>query len=250
MDRFLYTLWVFVFGLVTGSFLNVCIYRIPRGVSLFLPASRCTACNSRLAPLDLIPAASYLILRGRCRNCGSFINIRYFIVEVLTGLLFAAGYARLGFQPVLIKTFFFISIMIVLSFIDLEHYMVPNGLVLTGLVAGAVFLLVCKDVDWKSAFLGAVSSTGFLFALTVISRGGVGGGDIKLAAVIGLFLGWPLGLLSVFIGCCLAGVAGIIMVLLKKMKLRDIMPFVPFLALGSGVTAVWGAELTARCPFF
>lgn len=233
----------FILGLIIGSFLSVCIYRIPRGESVVFPPSHCPSCNYRLAPLDLIPLASFLLLRGRCRNCDVRISSRYMYVELLTGFLFTICYLKAGLQFGLVKYLIFTALLVVVAFIDLEHYIVPNKLVLFGLGAGAVFLFFSGDISYASALLGVAAGSGFLLLSALVSRGGLGGGDIKLAAVIGLFLGWPLAPLSIFLGCCLAGLVGLFLILTKKKKRKDIMPLVPFLAAGSCITMLWGWDL-------
>lgn len=239
----LFVIITFVFGLIIGSFLNVCIHRIPRGQSLVFTPSHCPACGYRLIPLDMIPVVSFLLLRGCCRNCGIKISWRYPLVELLTGFMFAICYTQIGLQISLFIALFFTAFMIVVAFIDLEHYIVPNKLVLLGLGAGAIFLLLIKDTSYTSPLWGLISGTGFLLLLALVSRGGLGGGDIKLAAVLGLFLGWPLAPLSVFLGCCLAGLTGIILICAKKKNSKDAIPFAPFLGVGGYITMLWGWDL-------
>jgi leader peptidase (prepilin peptidase)/N-methyltransferase len=196
-----------------------------------------------MTPLDLIPVVSFLLLRGRCRNCGAGISSRYMFVELLTGCLFTICYLKAGLQLYFVKHLFFTAFLVVVAFIDLEHYIVPNKLVLFGLGAGVVFYFISRDISYASALLGITAGSGFLLFLALVSRGGLGGGDIKLAAVTGLFLGWPLAPLSIFLGCCLAGLVGVFLILVKRKKRKDIMPLVPFLAVGSYVTMLWGWDL-------
>lgn len=235
--------YVFLSGLLIGSFLNVCICRIPCGRSVLFPSSCCTSCSRRITPLDLIPVVSFVLLRGRCRNCGEKISRRYIYVELLTGLLFSVIYIYLGCESTFLKNIFLTSFMIIAAFIDLEHYIVPNKLILFGLGAGAVFLYIIKDPLYESAWWGAASGGGFLLLLMILSRGGLGSGDVKLAAVVGIFLGWPLALFTVFLSCCLAGLTGISLILMKKMRPKDIIPFVPFMAISSYIAMIWGREL-------
>jgi len=248
---------LFILGLLTGSFLNVCIHRIPRGESVVFPSSRCPGCGGRLGSLDLIPVVSYFLLRGRCRYCGMLISPRYLIVELLTPILFLLvynvvfkGVAEIsediaGLVPVLLllKYLFLTSVLIVVTFTDLEHYLIPNKVVLFALVGGVVINLAVRDLSLISAVLGTVSGSLLLLVAGLLSKGGVGGGDIKLAAVIGLFLGWPAGLLATFLAACFGGAAGLFLISLKKKSRKDVVPFAPFMALGAVVTMLWGDSL-------
>ncbi|RJQ30629.1 MAG: prepilin peptidase [Peptococcaceae bacterium] len=236
----MYYWFFFLLGLTVGSFLNVCIYRLPRGESIAFPPSHCPQCGKGLAARDLFPLFSYLWLKGRCRYCGSPIGWRYPLVELITGLLYASMYFLFGWQVLLLKYLFLTSVLIVVTLIDLEHYLIPNKVVLAALAGGVLLNIATKDLTFTSAGLGLVAAAGFLFLPAVISRGGMGGGDVKLAAVIGLFLGWPLGLLAVFLGCCLAGLAGAALLAAKKKGRKDPIPFGPYLALGAFAAILWG----------
>lgn len=233
----------FVFGLIIGSFLNVCIYRIPRSESIIFPPSRCPGCNRRIAARDLIPLLSYLQLKGRCRFCGQNISPLYPSIEMLTGLLFAASYLRFGQSVLLVKVFFLVSIFIVISFIDLKYYIIPDKLIVFSLFGGAITNIVARDLTLVSSLLGLISAAAPLLALAVISRGGMGGGDIKLAAVIGLCLGWPNGLFAVILGCLIAGLLGIALVLTRVKGRKDVIPFGPFLSAGALITIFHGNEI-------
>ncbi|MFZ5647962.1 MAG: prepilin peptidase [Bacillota bacterium] len=232
-------------GLAVGSFLNVCIYRIPAGKSIVTPPSHCPTCENRLRPPDLIPVISYLFLKGRCRYCKTPVSHRYPLVEALTAFLFLLVFLELGFETALFKHLFLTALMITIAFIDLDHYIIPNRLVLAGLIAGALFLPVTGDLSLLSALYGALSASGFLLILYIVSRGGMGMGDIKLAAVIGIFLGWPMALLAVFLACFLAGILGIVLIVTGIKKRKDPIPFGPFLAAGTFITSLWGPELAS-----
>jgi leader peptidase (prepilin peptidase)/N-methyltransferase len=233
-------LFFFLFGLAAGSFFNVCIHRLPGGKSIVFPPSHCPQCGKRLAARDLVPLFSYLLLRGRCRYCGGGISLRYPVVELITGLVYVSLYSFFGWHLLLLKYLFLASVLIIVTFIDLEHYIIPNKVVLAAFAGGVLINLLARDLTPVSAGLGIVAAAGFLFLPAVISRGGMGGGDIKLAAVIGLFLGWPLGLVAVFLGCCAAGLVGVALLMAKKKGRKDPIPFGPFLALGAFVTVLWG----------
>ncbi len=231
----------FVFGLVIGSFLNVCIYRIPRGESVNFPPSHCPGCNQRIAARDLIPLLSYIRLKGRCRFCDSKISPLYPFIELLTGLLFAAVYLRFGHTVLLYKVLFLIPVLITVTFIDLRHYIIPDKVTVFALAGGLVLNVFTRDLTLMSSLLGLISAAGFLLLIALVSRGGMGGGDIKFAAVIGLFLGWPNGLFAVFLGCMLAGLVGIVLLLTRLKGRKDAIPFGPFLCAGA-LAAVWRGE--------
>lgn len=232
-------------GLAVGSFLNVCIYRVPAGKSVVAPPSQCPSCETRLRPLDLIPVASYLILKGRCRYCKTPVSLRYPLVEGLTSALFLMVFYRFGTETDLIKYLFLTALMIAVAFIDFDHYIIPNRLVLAGLIAGALFIPLTGKPPLPDALFGVLSASGLLLFLYIVSRGGMGMGDIKLAAVIGVFLGWPMSLYAVFSACFLAGILGIALIATGVKKRKDTIPFGPFLAAGTFITSIWGPELAS-----
>jgi leader peptidase (prepilin peptidase)/N-methyltransferase len=154
-------------------------------------------------------------------------------IELLTGLIFMAAYLRFGISPMLIKALFLISVLLVISCIDLKHYIIPDKIIIFALSGGAVLVILFHDPAIESALAGSVSSALFLLVLALISHGGMGGGDIKLAAVIGLCLGWPSGLFAVILGCLLAGLSGLALVLTRVKSRKDAIPFAPFLSAGT-----------------
>ncbi|MGI9953180.1 prepilin peptidase [Moorellaceae bacterium AZ2] len=230
-------------GLLIGSFLNVVIYRLPRGETIVFGRSYCPRCRTVLAWYDLIPLFSYITLRGRCRYCGGQISIRYPLVEAITGAVFAALFYRLGLDWVLVKYLCLACILIAASFIDLEHYLIPDRLTFTGLAVGGGFLLSNREITIGSGFLGALSAGGLLWLLALASRGNVGGGDIKLAAVVGLFLGWPWGFLALLWGLFLAGAAGAFLLALRVKGRKDPLPLAPFLSAGALIAFFWGPRI-------
>lgn len=235
----------FVFGLLAGSFLNVVIYRLPRGESIVAPGSRCPLCGSRLTWRDLVPVFSYLVLGGRCRYCRRPISLRYPAVELVTAVVFALLWYRFGSPPVFAKYAFFAGLLIAAGAIDAAHYIIPDKLVLAGLAGAVVFGFWAGDTGFLSALAGGLAAGGLLLALAVLSRGGMGGGDIKLAAVGGLYLGWPLSLAGLFMAAFLGAVTGGILLLSGKKKRRDPIPFAPFLAAGFFLALAWGRALVA-----
>lgn len=234
---------VFLLGLCVGSFLNVVIYRLPREETVVTGRSRCTSCGRTLSWRDLVPVASYLILGGKCRYCCERISPRYPLVELITGAVFAALFYRLGPSLVLLKYLCLACILIAASFIDLEHYLIPDRLTFTGLAVGGGFLLLNMEITIRSGLLGAFSTGGLLWLLALVSKGNVGGGDIKLAAVLGLFLGWPLGFLAVLLGLLLAGFAGVLLLATRLKGRKDPLPLAPFLSAGVFISFWWGSSL-------
>lgn len=233
----------FVLGLAVGSFLNVCIYRLPRGESLVFPPSRCPSCRHRLGVRDLVPVLSYLWLKGRCRYCGQRISPQYPLVELGTGGLFLLLCRIYGPSPELASRLVLASGLLVAAVIDLRHYRIPNRLVAFLAVAGLLLNLWTHELPWWQVFAGAVVGAGVLGALAVLSRGGMGEGDVKLAAATGLYLG-PVGqALAIFLAAAVGAAVGGILILSGRKKRRDPIPFAPFLGLGSIITQVWGPSL-------
>lgn len=234
---------LFLLGMVIGSFLNVCIYRLPRGESVIFPPSRCPSCEHRLGPLDLVPVLSYLSLRGRCRYCGQKISPQYPLVELGMGGLFALLYRVYGPSPELVSRLVLASGLLVAAMIDLRHYRIPNQLVAFLAVAGPLLNLWTHELSWWQVLAGAAVGAGILGALAILSRGGMGEGDVKLAAATGLYLG-PVGqALAIFLAAAVGAVVGGILILSGRKRGRDPIPFAPFLGLGSVIAHVWGEAL-------
>jgi leader peptidase (prepilin peptidase)/N-methyltransferase len=230
-------------GLCIGSFINVVIYRLPRGESIVTGRSHCTLCGKTIAWYDLFPLGSYLLLGGRCRHCGAPISWRYPLVECLNAGLFLALYLHLGISAVVVKYLFLAALLVAVSFIDLEYFLIPNSLVLAGVIFGAGVTFFVHDVSLWSALLGAVSCSGFLLLVSLVSRGGMGLGDVKLALVTGLFLGWPLGPVGLLIGICIGGLLGIVLLVTGIKGRKDPIPFGPFIALGTMIALFWGRAI-------
>jgi len=250
---------VFVFGAMLGSFLNVCIARIAKGESVVRPPSHCPKCNNPISFFDNIPIISFLILLGRCRSCGERISPRYLFVEVLTGLLAAALYCQVGLGLAFFTAFIFVAALIVISFIDLDVRIVPDAISLPGILAGVLFSLIARYlVDEPSdiipsplsALLGVLAGGGFLFAVAWIYERltgleGMGGGDIKLLAMIGAFLGWPSIPFTIFLASLTGSVIGLGVMLVTGAGRRLALPFAPFLCVGAAVHLFFGREMIA-----
>ena len=233
----------FVFGSMIGSFANVCIHRLPRRQSLVFPASHCPSCQEQLRPWHNIPLLSYLALRGCCAFCRTAISVRYPLVEGLGGLLYVFLYHQFGFSVPSVVFILLATALLIVSFIDLQHKIIPDVITLPGIVAGIVASLLITPVGLVSSILGVVLGGGLFFLIAVISRGGMGGGDIKLVAMIGAFLGWQAVLITIFLGAFTGAMAGLILMLLGKKGRKDMVPFGPFLALGALLAMVWGQDM-------
>jgi len=231
-------------GLMIGSFLNVCIYRLPRRESIVWPASHCTACNRPLAWFENMPVIGWLALRGRCRTCGSPISVMYPLVEVTTGVVFAGGALVYGLSPLLFVRLAFACALIVLFVIDLQHRILPNVITLPGIAAGFV-ASVFLPPGWLSSAIGILAGGGILFAIAEAYyrlRGieGLGMGDVKMLAMIGAVLGWPLMLLTLVLASFAGSVVGVGLMASGRGGMQAALPFGTFLALGALVAAVAG----------
>jgi leader peptidase (prepilin peptidase)/N-methyltransferase len=235
-------------GAVVGSFLNVMIVRLPKRQSLITPRSRCPACGSPIRWFDNIPIVSFLWLRARCRHCSSRIAWRYLAIEVLTAALFWYSSWRIGWRIELLSAWLLLAALIAISAIDLEHQIIPDAITLPGIVVGFLFSFITASPPWLDSLLGVLVGGGIPFVVIVVSRGGMGGGDMKLGAMLGAFLGYKLALAAIFSGVVLGGlVAGIL--LAKGLRGRkDPIPFGPFLA-GGGVVALLFGEGLIRWYF-
>ncbi len=233
----------FLFGLVIGSFLNVVIARLPEGRSVWRPRSACPGCATPIAWYDNIPIFSFALLRGRCRACGMAIPWRYPIVEAVTGAAFALSYVLLGPTPDLVVAAALLAALIAITAIDLSHQIIPDVITLPGIPAGVAATLATGRVTWLESLLGIVVGGGIFLIIILASRGGMGGGDMKLGAMLGAFLGWKLGLLAVLLGVLTGGVVAVCLLILGRKGRKEAIPFGPFLALGGAITFLWGEPL-------
>ena len=259
------TVIFFLLGTAVGSFLNVCIDRLPAGGSLVRPSSRCDACQHTLSPKDLVPVFSYLWLRGRCRYCRASIPRRSMWVELGSGLLFTYIYWHYGLSVELAVTAFYCCIFVVLMVIDMEHKLILNKITYPAAVAALIILAIdsalpqwgllanLKFLPETISFLpkpsilsgligGAAGFVFFLIPFLVYPRG-MGAGDVKMAGLIGLIMGFPLVIVALFIGIVTGGVAAVILLLFKIKKRKDAIPYGAFLALGPIATLLWGSSI-------
>ena len=237
----------FLFGAVVGSFLNVCIYRLPQKESIVSPASHCRACGAPIAWHDNIPLLSYLVLRGCCRSCGARFSFRYFLVELLTALLTAALVRRFGVGVPVLVHFVFTAALIVVTFIDLDHQIIPDVISLPGVVVGILCSFFALTITPLSSLLGAGLGGGMLFLVAIAYRTirgeeGMGMGDVKLLAMIGAFLGWRAILFALFVASFTGSAVGVAAMAWQRVGSRYPIPFGPFLSFGAFCHLFFGEE--------
>lgn len=241
-----------ILGLLIGSFLNVVIWRVPRGESIVSPPSACPQCHQEIRAYDNIPVVSWLVLRGKCRDCGNPISARYPLVEAGTGILFAVMGWVFGLSWELPAFLYFAAIGVALALIDLDTKRLPNVITLPSYIVGGVLLLLPAILDpaWDAylrAWLGAVALFAVYFLIAFTYPKGMGFGDVKLAGVIGLYLGWlgwgPL-VAGAFLGFLLGAVVGVALMALGGAGRKTALPFGPFMLAGAAIAVIWGQTLT------
>ncbi len=237
--------FVAVLGLVIGSFLNVCICRAETGESIAHGRSHCMSCGHALAAPDLVPLFSYLFLRGRCRYCKARISSQYPAVEALNAALWLLVWQEMGIGVSFVLSAVFCSALVVAGGVDLRTRIIPNSVVLILAAVGVAEFFVPGGFSPLDRLLGAAAGGVPLFLAAIFSHGGMGGGDIKLAAACGLFLGWQDTLLALFFGCVTAAVWGLCSVARHKNKMHSAIAFGPFLAGGFAVALIWGGRVLA-----
>ena len=244
---------IFILGAVIGSFLNVCIYRIPRKESIVFPASRCVSCKKSIPWYDNIPFLSYMFLKGRCRSCGARISFRYFAVELIS----AAAFLLLFMNFRLTHLFWVYSLvtfsLIVVTFIDIEFQIIPDRISIGGIVLGVILSALMPQIHnsptWKDGLinssLGLVAGGGLIYITGLLGnlafkKESMGGGDVKLMAMLGSFLGWKMAILIFFLAPFFGTPVG---VYLKFMKKQDVIPYAPFISMASFVAMLWGGRI-------
>ena len=235
------------FGAIVGSFLNVCIYRLPIGKSVAWPASGCPHCRRLLSWYENVPVLSYLVLGGRCRTCHEAIGLRYPAIEALTAVMFALAWWEYGPGPLLAARLIFGCALIVLFAIDLEHQLLPNAITLPGIGVGFAFSLFTEP-GWSASLIGILVGGGVLYGVAeayyrVRHEEGLGMGDVKMLAMVGAFIGWKLALLTLMMASLSGTVIGLILIALHKGSLKYALPFGTFLALGAAAAATVGPAI-------
>lgn len=234
-------------GAVVGSFLNVCIYRLPQGKSIVWPSSACPRCRRQLSWFENIPVASFLVLRARCRTCRAPIGWRYPLVEALTALMFACAWWYFGPGLLLVSRVVFGCVLLVLFAIDLEHHLLPNAITLPGIVVGFAFSFFTEP-GWIASLIGIAFGGGVLYLIAEVyyrirHEEGLGMGDVKMLAMIGAFLGWKLTLVTLIMASVSGSVIGVLLIVTKRGDMKYALPFGTFLAIGSVVAATVGPGL-------
>jgi leader peptidase (prepilin peptidase) / N-methyltransferase len=236
---------VFFLGCCLGSFLNVVIYRLPQALSIVSPGSHCPRCKHDVAPYDNIPLLSYLILRGRCRHCGAAISLRYPLIEALAGLLTLFLFRNHGWQAQFFIELLFTYSLLVIFFIDLDTMLIPDIISLSGIAIGLATSFFTPRLTWLDSLLGILLGGGFFYLIAIGYRWwrgqeGLGGGDIKLLAMIGAFLGCPGVVCTILAGSISGTIVGLIVMRRSRQGLTTMLPFGPFLALGALGYLFWG----------
>ncbi len=252
----------FCFGAIMGSFANVCIWRLPREESLVRPKSHCPKCQTPIAWHDNIPVVSFLRLGGRCRHCKELISLKYPLVELLIGLIFVGMYWRYGLTLTALIYAFVAMALVVITFIDLDHFIIPNEITYGGILAGlllAIALTFLRSDQFlvnhiTDALIGGAAGAGTILAIDLLSRigfkkPGMGGGDVKLMGMIGTFVGWKLTIVNLMGAACIGAVVGIALLLTGRISRQDdlpegnYIPFGPYLALGALIILFAGKEI-------
>lgn len=244
----IYSLFSFVFGMVVGSFLNVCICRMPKDESIVSPPSHCPQCNYQIRWYDNIPVISYLLLRGRCRGCGARISLQYPLVELLNGIITLLLFLRFGPTLAFAVLFVFCSALVVITFIDIEHQIIPDEISLPGIVIGFVMSFFLQGHNWLNSLLGILLGGGSLLLVAygyqwLTGKEGMGGGDIKLLAMMGAFLGWKSIPFIILASSLVGSVVGVSIMLLQKKDSKLAIPFGPYLAFGAVLYIFYGRPL-------
>lgn len=241
-------IWVLLVGMAVGSFLNVCIHRLPRSLSLLSPPSMCPSCRSKIPFYDNVPIFAYLWLRGRCRYCGASISLRYPVVELVSGLFAVALFARHGFSWDSLFLFGLVAALLVVTFVDIDHQIIPDVITLPGIPVGFLSSFILGHITYKESLIGIILGGGLLLSVAwgyylLTKREGMGGGDIKLLAMIGAFLGWKGVIFTVFAASAIGTAAGLAVALRTGGGRKLAIPFGPFLSLGALLYLFFGTQI-------
>jgi leader peptidase (prepilin peptidase) / N-methyltransferase len=237
-----------IFGALIGSFLNVCIFRLPREESIVIPGSHCPHCQKPIEFYDNIPLVSYLLLRGKCRRCHGPISFQYPLVEGITGLFSLLLFIKFGPSLTYLIYFSFIAALIATTVIDLHHQIIPDVISLPGIGVGWVASFILPHITVFDSLMGILLGGGSLFVVATVyqwlfKREGMGGGDVKLLAMIGAFLGWKAVILTILVSSVIGSITGIAVMIAKGRDFKCAIPFGPFLSLGAVVSLFYGQNL-------
>lgn len=237
-------IFIFILGLLIGSFLNVCIYRIPRDESISYPPSHCTNCTNRIKAYDLIPVVSYIFLKGKCRYCGEKIGIKYPMIELFTGLLFIGLYYKYGMSIDLTKYLILAAYLIVIGLIDFNTTDVYFKTTFSGFLIGVLFLGLNLFIGESitTYIIGALIGGGFI-AIIILLTGGMGWGDAEICALCGIYLGIKLTILTLLLSVIIGGATGVLLILTKKKTRKDYIPFGPYIVIAALISLFWGENI-------
>ena len=242
------TILIIILGLIVGSFLNVCIYRLPRNLSIVKPRSKCTNCNHQITAMENIPVISYLFLLGKCSECKTNISIRYPLVEILTSLVYYIVFLYYGMSIETILLIILFSIIIVLTFIDIDFQLLPNNLLIASLIPIIIFVILRYPNNLFEHIIGGIILFSIFLIIGYLGKlvykvDSMGMGDVKYAAVIGLLLGWKLGLTAFAISFFSAAILIAIMSISKRINRKQRLAFGPFLSIGLFISFFWGNKI-------
>jgi leader peptidase (prepilin peptidase)/N-methyltransferase len=248
MSHYFIDIFVFIFGLCIGSFLNVCIYRLPESKSIVQPRSMCPHCGTLIRFYDNIPIFSYIALRGRCRHCSAPIAWRYPVVELISGVFALGVYLSYGFRFEALVYYVFIATLLVITFIDIDHQIIPDVITLPGIPVFFAASFALKQIGFVESILGILVGGGSLFLVAwlyhlLTKKEGMGGGDIKLLAMIGAVIGWKGVLFTIFVASAVGTLVGMLIMLKTRKTMKLAVPFGPFLALGGITYILFGPQL-------
>ena len=238
-------LTLFIFGSCIGSFLNVCIYRLPLSKSIVFPPSACPGCDTPIQFYDNIPILSFLLLRGKCRHCQSVISLRYPLIELMSGLFAVCTYLKFGLTLEALIAYLLIASLIVITFIDIDHRIIPDAISLPGIPIGFAASFFLPAISYKASLAGVLVGGGSLLAVAwiyslITKKEGMGGGDIKLLAMIGAFIGWKGVLLTIFFSSAIGTLCGLLVMIRSGKNMKLAIPFGPFLAIGCMIHIFFG----------
>ncbi len=244
----LLNLFVLIFGASLGSFLNVCIYRLPRSQSLIRPRSMCPSCGAKIAFYDNVPVLSYLLLWGRCRHCKTTISFRYPVVELAAGLFAVAVLNQYGFTWDALCRYALVAALLIVIFVDIDYQIIPNVITYPGIMIGFISSFFLQEITYKESLMGIVLGGGLLLVVAygyyfVTKKEGMGGGDVKLLAMVGAFLGWKAVIFTMFVGSAVGSVLGIMLALRSAKGRKTAVPFGPFLSLGALLFMFYGHRI-------
>ena len=248
MANYITEIIIFTFGLCIGSFMNVCIYRLPAKKSIVFPGSACPDCGTSIRAYDNIPVFSYIWLKGRCRHCSTRIPLRYVTVEIMGGAFAVLAYLKFGFTWEALIYYGFVAALLIITFIDIDFQIIPDIISLPGIPLGFAASFAIPGVTYKASLIGILVGGGMLYLIAwgyqlVTKKEGMGGGDIKLLGMIGAFIGWQGVLFTIFVASAVGTISGLLVMLHQKKGLKLAIPFGPFLSIGAIAYVFMGSAL-------